>query len=156
MTTYVYVDLQNVKRKKGMIDWDALRQNVGAFVSRKGHSGDLLIKAFYSKQEIKEMSSWFKPLSQRLSEKGIIGIERGSHKPKNHGADSKNVDVLMAVEVMEDVYRYRPEAVVLVTGDGDFSDLVARVQGYCPVYVYHPSKGSLSNALKTVANDFIG
>jgi uncharacterized LabA/DUF88 family protein len=64
-------------------------------------------------------------------------------------------DLEMALDVQEFVARTRPDIVVLVTGDGDFTPLVQRLrlQGVRVEVASTPS--SASAALRAMANDFV-
>jgi len=64
-------------------------------------------------------------------------------------------DVEIAVEAMKDFYQYRPEAVYLVSGDGDFVHLVERLRaGGCRVTVAAFPEG-FSRELRAAADRWV-
>lgn len=64
-------------------------------------------------------------------------------------------DMEMALDVQEFVARTRPDIVVLVTGDGDFTPLVQRLRLQGIRVEVASTHGSVSSALRAMANDFV-
>jgi uncharacterized LabA/DUF88 family protein len=64
-------------------------------------------------------------------------------------------DLEMALDVQEFVARTRPDIVVLVTGDGDFTPLAQRLRLQGVRVEIASTPGSVSAALRAMANDFV-
>jgi uncharacterized LabA/DUF88 family protein len=64
-------------------------------------------------------------------------------------------DLEMALDVQEFAARTRPNIVVLVTGDGDFTPLVQRLRLQGVRVEVASTPGSVSAALQAMANDFV-
>jgi uncharacterized LabA/DUF88 family protein len=75
--------------------------------------------------------------------------------PASEGHYKANVDVLMAIDAMELSIEMRPDVIVLVTGDADFSYLALQLRRR-GIRVEVASVGqNLGSALKASANDVI-
>jgi uncharacterized LabA/DUF88 family protein len=89
-----------------------------------------------------------------LRSQGFLVVTRNGI-PAGESGFKANVDVLMAVDVMEMVIDVRPDTVVLVTGDSDF-EFVAYKLRRRGIWVDVASTPQLvSQALKVSANNFI-
>lgn len=66
-----------------------------------------------------------------------------------------NFDLELALDVQEFVARTRPDIVVLVTGDGDFTPLAQRLRLQGIRVEVASAPGSVSQALEAMANGFV-
>lgn len=91
---------------------------------------------------------------QRLRQLGfMIRSKQGQMLP--NGRLKCNFDLDMALDVQEFVVRARPDIVVLVTGDGDFTPLAQRLRLQGTRVEVASTPGSISAALQAMANGFI-
>lgn len=127
--TVIFVDEGNLtgisSKLNRSIDWLKLRE----YLSR----GKELIEMFVYAGLPPNTSEWaeFRGKRERflhwLESEGFY-VVRKQGRPTTHQAYKANVDLMMAVEVMETAIEIRPDTIVLVTGDGDFGFVACRLR----------------------------
>ena len=81
-------------------------------------------------------------------------VRRGflRHASKSPRRQQKGVDVLLAVDMLEDAHRGLMDVAMLFSGDGDFAPVVEAVGQYGPRVVVIAYSESLANELRLVAD----
>jgi uncharacterized LabA/DUF88 family protein len=93
-------------------------------------------------------------LFQRLADHGfLIRSKVGQILP--NGRLKCDLDMEMALDVQDFVARARPDIVVLVTGDGDFTPLAQRLRLQGVRVEVASTPGSVSASLRAMANGFV-
>jgi uncharacterized LabA/DUF88 family protein len=90
----------------------------------------------------------------RLREHGFLIRSRAGQLLPN-GRLKCDFDLEMALDVQEFVARARPDIVVLVSGDGDFTPLAQRLRLQGVRVEVASAPGSVSAALRAMANGFV-
>ncbi len=148
----VFVDYHNtlnaLRRVGHQIDLVALRDYLA--------EGRHLIETFLyiAAHPLPEQHDLDQEAQRRLQQHGfLIRSKVGQLLP--NGRLKCDFDLEMALDVQEFAVRARPEIVVLVTGDGDFTPLAQRLrlQGIRVEVASVP--GSISAALQAMANGFV-
>jgi uncharacterized LabA/DUF88 family protein len=150
--TVVFIDYhntQNALRRAGrQIDLTALRDYLA--------EGRHLIEAFLyiATHPQPEQQGIDQGNQQRLRQLGfLIRSKQGQMLP--NGRLKCNFDLEMALDVQEFVARARPDIVVLVTGDGDFTPLAQRLRLQGIRVEVASTPGSISTALQAMASGFV-
>ena len=91
---------------------------------------------------------------QRLRQRGFLIHSRAGQVLPN-GRLKCDFDLQMALDVQDFVTRARPDIVVLVTGDGDFTPLAQRLRLRGIRVEVASVPGSISAALRAMANGFV-
>jgi uncharacterized LabA/DUF88 family protein len=148
----VFIDYHNtlhaLRRVGRQIDLVALRDYLG--------EGRHMVEAFLyiATHPVPERQEADQATLHRLREHGFLIRSRAGQLLPN-GRLKCDFDLEMALDVQEFVARTRPDIVVLVTGDGDFTPLAQRLrlQGVRVEVASVP--GSVSAALRAMANGFV-
>jgi uncharacterized LabA/DUF88 family protein len=89
-----------------------------------------------------------------LRSHGFLVVEKDG-SPADEGHYKANVDVLMAIDGVELSTQMRPDVVILVTGDADFSHLALQLRRRGIRVEVAAAAQTLGSALKTSANEVI-
>lgn len=148
----VFIDYHNtlhaLRRMGRQIDLVALRDYLA--------EGRHVVEAFLyiATHPVPERQEADQVTLHRLRQRGFLVRSRvGQLLPT--GRLKCDFDLEMALDIQEFVARTRPDIVVLVTGDGDFTSLAQRLrlQGIRVEVASVP--GSISTALRAMANGFV-
>jgi uncharacterized LabA/DUF88 family protein len=148
----VFIDYHNtlhaLRRVGRQIDLVALRDYLG--------EGRHMVEAFLyiATHPVPERQEADQATLHRLREHGFLIRSRAGQLLPN-GRLKCDFDLEMALDVHEFVARARPDIVVLVSGDGDFTPLAQRLrlQGVRVEVASVP--GSVSASLRAMANGFV-
>src|SRR5438067_10990116 len=155
----VLVDESNVGssvRSAGRgLDWLKLRD----FLAGPGTGRDLIEMVVYTGlppatpvwQEERDKKNKF---VQWLRSNGFLVVTKDG-SPAEEGHYKANVDVMMAIDAVELSVEMRPDVVILVTGDADFSYLALQLRRRGIRVEVASVAQNLGNALKTTANAVI-
>mgnify|MGYP001435257617 CR=1 FL=1 len=144
-----YHNTLNALRREGrQIDLAALRD----YLSEGRH----LVEAFLyiATHPLAEQQQADQAMLQRLRQHGfLIRSKVGQLLP--NGRLKCDFDMEMALDVQDFVARARPDIVVLVTGDGDFTPLVQRLRLQGIRVEVASTPGTTAASLKAMANGFV-
>jgi uncharacterized LabA/DUF88 family protein len=144
-----YHNTQNALRRAGrQVDLAALRDYLA--------EGRHLLEAFLyiASHPQQEQQDADQANQQRLRQLGfLIRSKQGQMLP--NGRLKCNFDLEMALDVQDFVARARPDIVVLVTGDGDFTPLAQRLRLQGVRVEVASTPGSISAALQAMASGFV-
>jgi len=127
--TLIFVDEGNLtgicSRLSRSIDWIKLRE----FLSRDKDVLEMFVYAGLppATAEWAEFRGKRERFLHWLEAEGFY-VVRKQGRPTTHQAYKANVDVMMAAEAVELSVELRPDTVILVTGDGDFGFVAARLR----------------------------
>jgi uncharacterized LabA/DUF88 family protein len=89
-----------------------------------------------------------------LRSNGFLVVAKDG-SPTEEGHYKANIDVMMAIDAVELSVEMRPDVVILVTGDADFSYLALQLRRRGIRVEVAAVAQNLGNALKTAANEVI-
>lgn len=127
--TLIFVDEGNLtgicSRLSRSIDWIKLRE----FLSRDKEVLEMFVYAGLppATPEWAEFRGKRERFLHWLEAEGFY-VVRKQGRPTTHQAYKANVDVMMTAEAVELSVELRPDTVILVTGDGDFGFVAARLR----------------------------
>lgn len=135
------------------LDWLKLRETL------TGESADLIEMVVYAGlppaipawQEERDKKNKF---LHWLRANGFLVVTKDG-SPAEEGHYKANVDVMMAIDAIELSVAMRPDVVILVTGDADFSYLALQLRRRGIRVAVASVAKNLGSALKTAANEVI-
>jgi len=148
----IFVDYHNTRnalqRIGRQVDLVALRD----YLSEGRHTIEAFL--YIATHPLPEQQTEDQALLHRLQRHGFL-IRSKSGQLLPNGRLKCDFDLDMALDVQEFVSRTRPDIVVLVTGDGDFTPLAQRLRLQGVRVEVASVQGSIAQALQAMANGFV-